>query len=74
MRELQNPNYGIFGSQELQAILKNRLRCLKAGFPTNHPIIITLDEIRDAYVRQVGVAAYFSQMLAGLDKARHYKS
>lgn len=56
-------NYNIFGAKEIRDVLKSREHCLKAGFPTNHIIIVTLNEIRDQYVIKVGLPTYLSQML-----------
>ncbi len=44
-------------------VLHSRVQCLAAGFPLDHPIITTLDELRDQYIQQVGVATYFRQMV-----------
>lgn len=58
----------IFGAKEVRDVLKSRAHCLKAGFPSNHIIIITLNEIRIHYILRVGLPTYLSQMLGELGK------
>lgn len=60
-----------FEAQDMRHILKQRAACMKAGFPLHHPIIITLDEIRDRYVQQVGIATYFKQMVEEIREEAH---
>jgi hypothetical protein len=57
---------GAFRAQEIRNILKSKAHCLRAGFPLDHTIISVFDEIRDDYVKRVGLAAYLSQMLGDL--------
>lgn len=56
----------VFQAQEIRNILKSKAHCLQAGFPVDHMIISVFDEIRDDYVRRVGLATYLSQMLGDL--------
>jgi hypothetical protein len=56
----------VFKAKEIRDILKNKAHCLRAGFPLDHMIISVFDEIRDDYVRRVGLAMYLSQMLGHL--------
>jgi hypothetical protein len=56
----------VFKAQEIRNILKNKAHCLQAGFPLDHMIISVFDEIRDDYVKRVGLATYLSQMLGHL--------
>jgi hypothetical protein len=56
----------IFNAQEVRNILKSKAHCLQAGFPLDHTLISVFDEIRDAYVKRVGLATYLSQMLGHL--------
>ena len=55
-----------FKAQEIRNILKSKAHCLRAGFPLDHMIISVFDEIRDDYVKRVGLATYLSQMLGDL--------
>lgn len=66
MKKSQEIDFSVFGAQEIRDVLKNRAHCLKAGFPLSHPIIETLNEIRDEYIKRVGFATYLSQMLGPL--------
>jgi hypothetical protein len=61
-------DFEVFGAKEIRDVLKSRAHCLRAGFPPNHIIIITLNEIRDHYLRKVGLPTYLSQMLGDLGK------
>jgi len=56
----------VFEAREIRNILKSKAHCLRAGFPSDHMILSVLDEIRDDYVRRVGLATYLSQMLGHL--------
>jgi hypothetical protein len=56
-------DFSIFGAKEIRDVLKNKAHCLRAGFPPNHIIIQTFDEIRDHYILRVGLRTYLSQML-----------
>jgi len=58
-----NVDFSIFGAKEVRDVLKNKAHCLRAGFPPNHIIITTFDEIRDNYILRVGLRTYLSQML-----------
>ena len=59
-------DYSMFGAREIRDVLKSRAHCLRAGFPPNHVIIKTLNEIRDQYIQRVGLATYLSQMLGSI--------
>jgi hypothetical protein len=59
-------NLSVFQAQEIRNILKSKAHCLQAGFPLDHTIISVFDEIRDDYVKRVGLATYLSQMLGDL--------
>jgi hypothetical protein len=59
----------VFGTKEIRDVLKSRAHCLRAGFPPQHVIIITLNEIRDHYIIKVGLPTYLSQMLGDVAKA-----
>jgi len=59
-------DFTIFGAREIRDVLKSKAHCLEAGFPPNHIIIETLNEIRTQYVLRVGIATYLSQMLGEL--------
>jgi hypothetical protein len=61
-------DFSIFGAREIRDILKSKAHCLKAGFPANHFIIKTLNEIRDQYIKRVGLPTYLSQMLGPAGK------
>jgi len=56
----------VFKAREIRNILKSKAHCLRAGFPLDHMILSVLDEIRDDYVKRVGLATYLSQMLGDL--------
>ena len=56
----------VFRSRDIRNILKSKAHCLRAGFPLDHMIISVSDEIRDHYVKRVGLATYLSQMLDDL--------
>jgi hypothetical protein len=56
----------VFKAREIRNILKSKAHCLRAGFPLDHMILSVLDEIRDDYVKRVGLATYLSQMLGHL--------
>jgi len=56
----------VFGAKEIRDVLKSKAHCLRAGFPLDHIIIKTLDEIRDHYIVRVGLPTYLSQMLGEL--------
>jgi len=56
----------VFKAREIRNILKSKAHCLRAGFSSDHMILSVLDEIRDDYVKRVGVATYLSQMLGDL--------
>jgi hypothetical protein len=55
-----------FGIEEIKYVLKSKADCLKAGLPSNDMIIRTLDDIRNQYIRVVGLSDYLSQMLGEL--------
>ena len=59
-------DFSMFGAREIRDVLKSRAHCLRAGFPPNHIIIKTLNEIRDHYIQRVGLATYLSQMLGSI--------
>ncbi len=59
-------DFSVFGAKEIRDVLKNKAHCLRAGFPLDHIIIRTLDEIRDYYLLRVGMPTYLSQMLGEL--------
>lgn len=54
------------GVKEMHQLLRSRARCLQAGLGATHPIVKTLDDIRDAYVARVGVGLYFKQMVEAI--------
>jgi hypothetical protein len=62
----QSVDLSIFGAKEIRDVLKNKAHCLHAGFPPDHIIIETLNEIRDYYILRVGLPTYLSQMLGEL--------
>jgi hypothetical protein len=62
----QDVDFSLFGAKEIRDVLKNKAHCLHAGFPPDHIIIETLNEIRDHYVLRVGLPTYLSQMLGEL--------
>jgi hypothetical protein len=66
MASTEEINYSVFEAQDVRLVLKNRSQCLRAGFPISHPIIVTFNEIRDEYIKRVGLATYLSQMLGPL--------
>ena len=55
-----------FRAKEIRDILRSKAHCLHAGFSPDDIIIITLNEIRDDYIRRVGLTTYLSQMLGNL--------
>jgi hypothetical protein len=65
----ENVDFSIFGAREIRDVLKNKAHCLRAGFPPDHIIIITFNEIRDHYLLRVGLPTYLSQMLGELATA-----
>jgi hypothetical protein len=62
----EDVDLSIFNAREIRNILKSKAHCLQAGFPLDHMIISVFDEIRDDYVKRVGLATYLSQMLGDL--------
>ncbi|GAB4540543.1 MAG: hypothetical protein Kow0063_30460 [Anaerolineae bacterium] len=62
-------DFSVFGAREIRDVLKNKAHCLRAGFPPDHIIITTLNEIRDHYLLRVGLPTYLSQMLGDLATA-----
>lgn len=56
-------DFSIFKAREIRDILKSKAHCLQAGFSPNHAIIVTLNEIRNHYLLNVGLPTYLSQML-----------
>jgi hypothetical protein len=62
----QDVDFSLFGAKEIRDVLKNKAHCLHAGFPPDHIIIETLNEIRDHYILRVGLPTYLSQMLGEL--------
>jgi hypothetical protein len=62
----ESVDFGTFGAKEIRDVLKNKAHCLRAGFPPDHVIIATFDEIRDHYLLRVGMRTYLSQMLGEL--------
>lgn len=56
-------DFSVFGAREIRDVLKSKAHCLHAGFSSNHMIIKTLNEIRMAYIRRVGIPTYLNQML-----------
>lgn len=65
-RPCESVDFNIFGAKEIRDVLKNKSHCLRAGFPPDHVIIETFNEIRDHYILKVGLPAYLSQMLGDL--------
>ena len=59
-------DWSVFKAQDIRDILKSKAHCLQAGFPLNHAIILTFEEILDNYVTRVGLKTYLSQMLGNL--------
>jgi hypothetical protein len=55
-----------FSLEEIKSILKSKADCLRAGLPASDMIIKTLDEIRNHYLREVGLPDYLAQMLGDL--------
>lgn len=64
--QTRSVDLSIFGTKEIRDVLKNKAYCLRAGFPPDHIIIETLNEIRDHYILRVGIPTYLSQMLGEL--------
>ena len=62
-------DFDVFGAKEIRDVLKSRAHCLRAGFPPQHVIIATLNEIRDHYILKVGLPTYLSHMLGEMAKA-----
>ncbi len=71
---LYNPNQKfdgfshLFDAQDLHLILKSRVDCLRAGFAVTDPIVQTLDEIRQTYVKKVGISTYIQEMIRKRNK------
>jgi len=63
-------DFSVFGAREIRDVLKSKAHCLHAGFPSNHLIIKTLNEIRKQYIVRVGLPTYLSQMLGKLAQAQ----
>lgn len=59
-------DFSVFGAKEIRDVLKNKAHCLRAGFPPDHMIIATFNEIRNHYMLRVGLPTYLSQMLGDL--------
>ena len=66
VHDLIEVDLSAFGAQEIRSVLKNKASCLRAGFPLDHIIISIFDEIRDDYVKRMGLPTYLSQMLGDL--------
>ena len=64
--KLTKVNLSVFEARHVRDVLKNKAHCLNAGFPKDHMIISVFDDIRDDYVKRVGLATYLSQMLGDL--------
>jgi len=64
-----NVDFNILTARDIRDVLKSKAHCLRAGFPSNHMIIKTLNEFRDHYVLRVGLQTYLSQMLGHLGKS-----
>ena len=58
-----------FRAKEIRDILKSKAHCLRAGFQDDHTIIKTLNDIRDSYIRLVGLPTYLSEMLGPIATA-----
>lgn len=66
----EEADYSLFGAKEMRDVLKSKAHCLHAGFPANHVIIQTLNEIRKHYIIRVGLPTYLSQMLGPAGQAQ----
>ena len=66
LHDSKEVDLSVFKAREIRNILKSKAHCLRAGFPLDHMILSVLDEIRDDYVKRVGLATYLSQMLGDL--------
>lgn len=62
----EEADLSVFKAREIRDILKSKAHCLRASFPLDNTIISVFDEIRDDYVKRVGLATYLSQMLGDL--------
>ena len=70
IRPSEEADYSVFGAKEIRDVLKSKAHCLHAGFPANHVIIQTLNEIRKHYIIKVGLPTYLSQMLGPAGQAQ----
>lgn len=59
-------DFNHFSVREVRDVLKSKAHCLQAGLSASHVAIKTLNEIRNHYIRRVGMKTYLSQMLGGL--------
>jgi hypothetical protein len=66
----QNVDFSILTVREIRDVLKSKAHCLRAGFPSDHMIIKTLNEFRDHYANRVGMPTYLSQMLGNLGQVQ----
>ena len=57
-----------FTAQQIRDILKVKSHCLRASFPPDDPLILTLDEIILARIQKVGKPAHVSEQLGPLWK------
>lgn len=69
-RPPEEADFSVFGAKEIRDVLKSKAHCLHAGFPANHVIIQTLNEIRKHYIIRVGLPTYLSQMLGRAGQAQ----
>lgn len=67
-------NLDLFDAQDMRLILQQRVKWLAAGLTVNHPLVRTLDEIRQAYIRRVGVSVYLKQMLKTTEQINEQKA
>ena len=61
-------DFSNFGAKEIRDVLRSKAHCLRSGFPPNHIIIKTFNEIRKHYILRVGLPTYLSQMLGKMAK------
>ena len=57
---------GVLKARDIRDILRTKAHCRRVGFPVDHMIISSFDEILDDYVKRAGLAKYLSQMLGDL--------
>jgi len=59
-----------FEAEDMYLLLRSRQAYLAIGLTSDHPVVQTIDAIRQRYVEQVGIARYFREMSSAINRAR----